>query len=241
MKTILILAMTGMLVAAGCTKENYFIHGEGRIQEIKMDLDQFHSVNLRGSMNVEISYGEKQEVVAVGHANIIDHLETRIDNGSWEIGLDQGSYSFFQLTVYITLPELQKVGSNGSGDILVNGFDIPSGLSVENRASGKILLNSVGVAETLDVKISGSGPVYCEDLPYELDKLAVNISGSGSFKGFPAVSNDCVVKLSGSGNCEVKALTFLDVQISGSGNVFYKGHPEMNVRDNGSGGIFSRN
>ncbi len=241
MKAILIFMLSVMLFATGCVREDFCIRGEGQITEVSINLDDFNSINLRGSMDVVISYGDKQEVFAEGHRNIIDHLETSVHDGIWSIGLDQGCFLNFELTVYITLPDLEKVELNGSRDILINDFNNKGSLSIENNGSGKISLDAVRGSEAVDIRISGSGPVQCyEPLP-DLKDLSVIISGSGSFKGFQARADNCSARISGSGSCEVYVADNLDVNISGSGNVYYKGRPEITTGGGGSGRLISRN
>ncbi|MFA6127704.1 MAG: head GIN domain-containing protein [Bacteroidales bacterium] len=237
----IILATSMMLIATGCIKEDPCLHGVGLIKEITLTLDSFNSIDLKSSENVVISYGEKQEVVARGHANIIEKLNTRVVNGTWEIALEPGCYNFYEMKIYITIPDLKKVEANGSGDVLIENFTNVGNRNIENNGSGKISLHSVTGTEVLDVKMAGSGAVQCyESLP-DLKKLMVAISGSGAFMGFPATTGDCTVKSSGSGNCEVKVSNNLNVTISGSGNVYYKGSPEIVSSDSGSGQLISRN
>jgi hypothetical protein len=237
----IIIATTLMLIATACLKENPCMHGIGPIKEVTLTLDHFNSIDLQSSENVVISYGEKQEVVARGHANIIEKLKTRVENGSWAIALEPGCYNFFEMTIYITIPDLKKVEVNGSGDVLIENFSNKGNLTIENNGSGKISLDSITGTEVLDVKMAGSGAVQCYGTLPDLKKLMVAISGSGVFKGFLATTGDCTIKSSGSGYCEVSVNNNLDVAISGSGDVYYKGRPEIKASDNGSGNLISRN
>jgi hypothetical protein len=237
----MIIATAVMLIATACMKENPCIHGTGQVKDITLAIDNFNSIDLQISNNVVVSYGAKQEVVVAGHANIIEKLQTRVENGTWVITLDQGCYNFYEMKIYITIPELKKVELNGSGDILIENFSNKGNLNLENNGSGKISLDSVTGTEVLDVRMAGSGAVQCyESLP-DLKKLMVAISGSGAFRGFPATTGECAIKSSGSGDCEITVKNKLDVTISGSGIVYYKGRPEIKTSDSGSGQLISRN
>lgn len=237
----IILATSLMLIAVACVKENLCLHGVGPIKEITLVLDSFNSIELQISENVVISYGEKQEVVARGHANIIEKLKTSVVNGTWEIALQHGCYNFYEMKIFITIPDLKKVEANGSGDILIENFSNKGNLNIENNGSGKISLDSVTGTEILDVRMAGSGAVQCYGSLRDLKKLMVAISGSGAFRGFPATTGDCTILSSGSGDCEVTVNNNLDVTITGSGNIYYKGSPEIKTIDSGSGNLISRN
>ena len=119
MKTIIILTITGMLLATGCVKENLCICGEGPIEQVTLNLDEFNSINLQGSWDVEIIYGETQRVMAEGQANIIEELETHIVGGMWNINLGTGCFQDFDLKLFIQLPLLKKAVLTGSGNILI--------------------------------------------------------------------------------------------------------------------------
>ena len=240
MKSLIIIPAVLMLILTGCIN-NLCIRGEGPIETVTLNLDDFNSIRLSGSMNVEVSYGETLEVVAEGHQNIIDELETDVSGETWDISLGPGCFTSFDLKIYIKLPVLKTCDINGSGNILIDGAKGTETFSLEIYGSGNITVTSLSGASVLDVEIKGSGSVEIEEEIPGLQKLTVTNSASGHFKGFPAIVPDCTVKSSGSGRCEVTATDNLDVWISGSGNVYYKGKPDINLDDNSSGRLIDRN
>jgi hypothetical protein len=241
MRTIMILTITGLLIATGCVKESLCTRGIGQIEIVSLSLDEFNSVNLQGSMDVDITYGETLEVIAEGQPNIIDELETRIINGTWNINLGMGCFTDFDLKIHIRLPLLEKVSLNGSGDIIIGDAAGTPNFAAENYGSGMISVFSLSGTSTVNSKVSGSGDIELRGNFPALTDLNVKSTGSGHFHGFTAAANHCSVKASGSGHCEVYATSTLDVNISGSGNIYYKGHPGINVDDNGSGRLINKN
>jgi len=229
------------LVLSGCIKDPLCVKGIGPVVEEVVSVEDFNAINLQGSMNVEISYGEQQAVVAEGNSNIIEELETEVINGTWYISLGTGCFYDFDLKVFITLPDIKKIELSGSGDILATDLVGHENMTIENRGSGKIFVNEVAETSSLDVKISGSGPVEIKKAWPDLLYMNIINSGSGQFRGYPAVVSECDIRVSGSGNCEISVDELLDVNISGSGNVYYKGRPVINVNNSGSGRLISRN
>jgi hypothetical protein len=68
--------------------------------------------------------------------------------------------------------------------------------------------------------------------------LAVELSGSGDFRGFDIESQSSNVSVSGSGDVKVVAKKNLVARVSGSGDIVYKGNPEKkDVKVLGSGNI----
>jgi len=156
MKTILILTITGMLLAISFLRESSWLRGEGKISQVILNLDDFNSIDIQSSIDVVVAYGDKQEVLAKGPATIIRKMLTRVNNGTWKVGLEQGCRKNSRLTVYITVPDLKKVEMNGTGDVQINDFTDLADMSIENRGSGKINLESLAGSGTLDIKIPGS-------------------------------------------------------------------------------------
>jgi hypothetical protein len=215
--------------------------GLGQIESVTLNLDEFNSINLQGSMDVEITYGQTQEVIAEGQLNIIDELETRISNGTWNINLGTGCFTDFDLKIHIRLPLIKKAVLSGSGDIFIGNAAGAPDFSLENYGSGTLSVASMSGTSVVNAKVSGSGDIGLDGTFQALTEINVTSSGSGHFHGFPAAANHCSVKASGSGNCEVTATSALDVIINGSGNVYYKGRPGINVDDNGSGRLINKN
>ena len=91
-----------------------------------------------------------------------------------------------------------------------------------------------------EITNTGSGNVVITG-PMEAEYFDLNLMGSGSFSGFSLSAAYCQVDITGSGNCELTALSSLDVSIDGSGSVFYKGTPSIKDHISGSGRVVDSN
>lgn len=193
LKSIIVMALTAGLIMSSCTKDLHLIHGVGDIKTETLDLEDFHKIKTEGVSNVHITYGETQEVIAVGHGNIIDRIKTDVVNGKWNVRLQGGPYGNYELEYYITLPRIEKIENAGTGLITVEefinqdyldikleglggfyGFNMPVDdchISIQGAAECEVT-----VLENLDVKIEGIGKVYYKGSP----KLTQDISGLGS-------------------------------------------------------------
>lgn len=233
-----------LLFASSCKKDEVIdtcIEGEGAITTRTLDLDAFSGVELAVAGDATISQGSPQKVEVTGHPNIIDLLKTDVTNGLWVIELEDGCYRDYDLSIEITIPDIDQLALSGSGNLLINDFANQSGqLPVRLAGSGNITLNDfVGISK-LDATISGSGSISVnKDMP--LESLDLSNSGSGHFFGFKTISDDCIVSSTGSGNVEVTVQNTLDVSLSGSGNVYYKGSPTITQDITGSGNIIDAN
>lgn len=227
-------------ILTGCRKD--CIEGEGPIISENLFAPYFDEVELRGSFDVFIEQDDDFEVRAVGHRNIVDRVQLDETDDRLSIGLESDCFRDFDLTIYISMPEIRGVHLEGSGDIRLDDFIENDGpLSLEIDGSGDIRLESVEGTEFVRVDIDGSGDVRgSEDFP-ELIDLEVDIDGSGDYYGFDIIAEHAWVEIDGSGDCRLHVTETLDVEIDGSGDVFFRGNPVIISDISGSGDIIDAN
>ena len=212
------------------------ISGEGPIVKRSLDLDNFDRLVLTTNAKVYLRQGSTQSVEVEAQENIIDNLVTEVSDRTWKIRFDKSVRRYEGMKVYITIPTLTGVRLSGSGNIIgENTFTGLDELGVSVSGSGNISL--AVEANMIDTHISGSGDI---SLAGRTDRHGISISGSGDIEAYDLVSNECKVRISGSGDCEVEVKDDLEVRISGSGDVNYKGRPRISSRISGSGDIRGR-
>ena len=166
------------LVFLSCSNDDDF-RGSGNIISQSRDVVSFTKVDNSTSINVIVSEGTKQEVEVSADDNIINSVKTVVQNGVLKVGLTSGNYIDVTITVSVTIPDIEALENTGSGNVIVSGFEDVSNLEIDNEGSGNIT-------------ISGSGST-----------LSLKNLGSGSYKGFGFITQNCTVANSGSGNCEI--------------------------------------
>jgi hypothetical protein len=239
---LIIFTLFATLAFSACVRldfdfNNNCIRGEGPIVEQELSLPEFSKIDLETSFNVVVSQGPVQKIVAIGNQNVIDHLNTNVSGNQWRICFDQGCFSNFDLTVYITVPSIDQIKLSGSGKVELEDFDQVDDLTVSISGSGGFRMNEFESAGNLFVTISGSGGFRAEELVTCFQKVNVHCSGSGSFNGFLIEARECRASTSGSGSCYVYAEEILNATTSGSGSIFYKGNPAVESNSSGSGRV----
>jgi len=240
-KVSFLAILVASLFLSACSKEDTCINGQGAVITRTLSVASFTGIDLAGASNITISQGPTQIVKAIGQANIIDRVKTEVSNNYWSISLIDGCYDNYELSFEITVPNINEIDLSGSGNIIVNNFSNQGDLSIDIEGSGNITLNTFDGAENLSVDISGSGKIEGNADFSDLKTLAINISGSGDYTGFPIQTDECEINIPGSGNCSVYVRDVLVVNISGSGNVLYKGNPAITSNITGSGSIIDAN
>lgn len=214
------------------------VDGKGPRVEKDLQLDDFNGIRLTLSADVYLTPGRSQSVRVSAQQNIIDLLETEVENGIWKIDTEENIDDHSKIKIYITVPEMDYVKLSGSGNIYTEGLFENSGKAVEVGVSGSGDLQFRTNARSLSAAISGSGDI---ELKGSTDDISIRVSGSGDIDAIDLTARNCEVRISGSGNAKVHATQDLNVRVSGSGDVYYRGRPNVQSRISGSGDLESVN
>ena len=193
------------------------VKGSGNVTSETRTISGVTSIDLAGSADVDITFGETESLVVEAEDNIIALIETEVQNGQLVIGRKSGAgYSCTKpVTVHVTLKSLEAVSLSGSGSISVPNFK----------------------GDTIKVDLSGSGDI---NVSGTADSAEMTVGGSGRINGEQLKANSVEVSIDGSGSASVYASEQLDATIEGSGRIRYSGNPaDINQNVNGSGGITS--
>ena len=215
----------------GCEK------GTGGIVSNTLDITGFTGIELDCEATVYLTQGTDFEVIVEGQQNILDLLETDVDDDDvWEIKFKECVKDDDDIEIYITMPEIAYLKACGSGKIKgEHTFDVGN---IVLRVSGSGDIDVDIEADDIDGKISGSGELILDGSGDDFD---FDISGSGKLKAFPLEVNKMDLKIRGSGDAEIFTNEELKVKISGSGDVYYKGFPIIEVDISGSGDVINAN
>jgi hypothetical protein len=216
-KLILLLAVSGLFLSA-CEKDS--ISGDGNVAMEKRSLGGFSKVFTSGSTLVHITKASNFSINVKGYENLLPYLETSVQNGTLKIEIDKDMrVKNANYEVFITMPDLSAISTEGSGDVDVLG-DFSGNTDFE-------------------LKISGSANISFEK--GSTQNLSTRIEGSGDIKAFGLVAADAKPITSGSGDTEIGITNKLDARISGSGNVYYKGSPvSVDTNISGSGKVIKQ-
>ena len=218
MKTLLItlavIIIIIFFIKNNLTKKN--IQGSGNIISESRELNNFTSITLLGSIDVNIKTSESNNCVVVADDNLIPYIKTEVINNKLNVSLNESYSSEEKLVVNINTPNYDEVSLSGSGNINILDFK----------------------HNNLSLNISGSGNITGNG---EVETLVVKINGSGNLMGEEIKSKSATITINGSGDAEVFASDSISAKINGSGNIEYFGNPE-NVDSiiNGSGDINSK-
>ncbi len=225
-------------------------------QKETRDVGSFHRISFGIPADLYLQQGDTQSVQLEGDHDDLDKIETEVVGGQLRIRIEDHSWWHWnfknQVTVYITVPDIDEVSLGGSGHIMGSGTIKSGDLRLSVSGSGKMELkvnsNSLKLdvsgsgrmdlnvnTKNIDENISGSGGI---SLAGNADTADLEISGSGKLDATDLDVKTYDISISGSGRSNISVSEAITANISGSGSVLYKGSPDKVIsRVSGSGKV----
>lgn len=179
------------------------------------------------------------KVEIFGQSNILDKIETPIENGELRIQFRKfdniGRHD--RIVARISAPSLTGLGINGSGNVYANSPVSSTSVNLKVNGSGNISMAGY-TGTNMDVNVNGSGRITING--GKVGSNSIRISGSGDVDMMGMQSENASIHTSGSGNVSLWATKTLDIRISGSGDVYYTGNPIVTTNISGSGKVTHR-
>lgn len=186
------------------------IPGNGIAKSETRVVTSFDKIRSSGIGELDIHYGDKNEVVVTVDENLMDYVTTEVEDGVLKLNTTESINTSLGLHFDITVTELSAVSLSGVGDLHLH----------EVRG------------DTLKLTISGVGSVEADG---QVKDLEVRVSGVGDADLQDLVAENVVVRVSGTGSAEVHADKKVDAKVSGVGGIEVHGDPE--TRESNSSGL----
>lgn len=223
---------------AGCgsiDNNNEQVKGNGQVtSEVRSVSGSFSGVHTRGNFNVFVTIGNNPAVFIEAESNILPYIETYVESGMLVVqSKDRVSLNTLQpVKVYITSPQLNKIESEGMGDI-VGKTPISDASKIELQLKGNGNVDLDVDAPEVEAIIGGLGSIQLKGQTKTFD---CKIMGNGSLSAFDLQTEEAKLTILGNGGADVSASVKLNVTIAGNGNVRYKGNvtPEKTITGNGN-------
>lgn len=230
-KLLLVILITG---STGCSL--VCTEGKGPLKTEKRNPGEFTEISLDISADVIVLKGDDFSVNIEAEENLLEKIDLRIRGNKLNIGSNPCMDPNERIKITVSLPELEELEVNGSGNITVPDTFQVKDIKLEIKGSGDI--NAKLVAAKIKSTIMGSGNIILQG---SANEHKTDIMGSGNVKAGELPSNTTEIEVNGSGDVHVYVIQNLDVQINGSGSVHYKGKPSVSTHINGSGKVVDEN
>jgi hypothetical protein len=197
----------------------------------------FDAVALSGTGVLTIGVGEEEALTVTADDNILEHIETTVEDGRLTIGPKRGMERVDlrptdPIRYDLTVVKLGAVAVSGAASVLAEALESEQ-FNVAVSGAADIDIERLET-ENLSVAISGSGRIT---LAGRADVQSVAVSGSGHYEGGMLMSRRASCGVSGSGDVTVWVEEEFEAGISGSGLVSYYGDPIVRQDVSGSGRV----
>jgi hypothetical protein len=182
---------------------------------------------------VDIRPGKVSSLTIEAEPRVLEALAFAVEKGILFLR-SKGDFSTRHPVRYtVVVPRLQRLSSQGSGQVTASAFHGGEELLVEAAGSGDVALDGIESRRLL-LRISGSGNI---DAVGKGEALQAEISGAGEIRAerYPVARAEA--KITGSGEIRLSANTRLEAVIEGAGDIRYGGNPEVIRRISGAGSV----
>ena len=211
------------------------------------------NIDMNGPVDLKLVQGNTPSLTVRAEKRLLPQLTTEQDGNTLHVGLKGYNIHTRQpLQVEVTLPGLQQLNLQGSGDANVKGFSGEqlqlslrgSGdavfvgqykrINASILGSGDLQLNG-GNSDQVELSLSGSGGMA---ITGQSKALTAKIMGSGDIDASKLPSDTVKLDLFGSGDASLNAKQSVTVNLRGSGDIHVDGKPsQRSINRTGSGDV----
>ena len=199
----------------------------------------FVKIESETAADIRFTQSPDFSVRAEGNQDAIDELQVTVKNGTLVL---KNSKSFLKtrkskrskVTLFISSPDLQKINSDGVGNITLQGEVSVNGLVIDSDGVGNISAENL-ICKRLSVDSDGVGNIT---LKGQAQLIEVRSDGVGNVNLQEMRANNVRVNSDGVGNLRVFASESVDIHADGIGNVTYYGNPaQKHIHKDGIGRV----
>lgn len=251
---VLAVVLTGLAYSV-LRAQGVSVRHEGRTvsEETRPVKRDARVVELSGPIDLTLQYGPQAALLVRGEERVLANIETTQEGRVLRIGTRGIVLRHRQpIEVVLTLPALERVAVDGSGNSEINGFT-GERIELELTGSGSVEFNGryrqaravlhgsgaltldAGNGDRVEGELMGSGEMT---LAGAARSVKLQSSGSGRLDAQRLRADSVEVRQTGSGNSSVTAHASIAAAVSGSGDIdVYGNPPERTISRTGSGDV----
>jgi len=178
------------------------------------------------NLEVHIKNGTSYSAKITAGSKVMPLIKTNVEGGKLKI-TDNNTCDFTRdykrkITIIITVPSINKITQNGTGNLYMDDEFVCDRLSYYLSNSGNLYINTT--ANIVYGSMHGNGDVYVKG---KIKSNFIYAGGQGFYHAFDANSDEMILTLNTSGKMEVSVNQFLKIDMAerSTGNIYYKGNP----------------
>ena len=230
-----VFILSFVLISISVSVTGQMITGTGEIVKQVRETANFNAISNSTSADIVVEQSEKAMIVVKTDKALIEYVVTKVENNTLIINVNRNFRKIDVIEILVTVPDLNSVSINGSGDFVFSGVFSTDALMLNLNGSGD--LNGNLKTNKVKIDVRGSGDI---DVVGINDELSLYMTGSGDVRVRKLQLNKCTVVMTGSGDLQLEgSVSLLVSKLSGSGDMgaYDLNAAKVDVVGNGSGNI----
>jgi hypothetical protein len=231
-----LLVFITVLLFSSCIFMGPSIKGNGNVVEETRNVGSFDEIKATRGMNVYISQGEEIKVRVEADENLLDAIETKVEQNTLVVSTSKNIRSSTSKKVYVTVSEVNSIkstaGSNvySENQIKAKSLDLAASAGSNMHLDVEVRRLNVSASAGSNIKLEGRSEVF-----------VAKASAGSNIKAEDLITGECEARASSGANIWIEVQNKLDGHASSGGNVFYSGNPQSINTENSSGGNVKKN
>jgi hypothetical protein len=190
----------------------------------------FDEIKVSRGMNVYITQGDETKVVVKADENLLDIIETKVEDGALIIRATENIRKATVKKVYVTTPDINLIKTSSGSNVYAETVLKSENLDVSSSSGSNMKLKVK--AQKLSASSSSGSNIRLEGMVKSFDGKA---SSGSNIKAGELNSVKCKTDVSSGANIWISVKDKLEAHASSGGNIFYKGNPDITDIEKSSG------
>lgn len=237
----IILGIALILVASACSisiPSGRKFEAGNVISETR-EVSGFHAIEVSGGSDIDITQGDEEALVIEADENMMEYIESRVDNGILYLGIKEGhildgSFSLNVVKYHLKVKDLDSISLSGATDLSMGSLKTGD-LQIDMSGASTMAIDDL-LADSLDLSSSGASDVK---LAGSCPQQQIFIDGGGKYQADDLISKEVTIDASGAAMVEVSVSDTLSLSLSGASQVDYYGDPNVSQSVSGASEVNS--
>jgi Putative auto-transporter adhesin, head GIN domain len=212
------------------------IEGNGNVKTETRDItEKFTKISSNRGIEVIVDQDATTEIQVEADENLLQHITTKVENGTLVISSDENIDSAEKLIVHVKTPTINGLeatsGSTISTKKTITGNAIQIKSSSGSEINAIVEYDKVATESTSGSNIEVSGKAL---------NLNTSTSSGSTTDAGDLIANDVVAESSSGSSTEVHAAVVLSAHASSGSSIEYNGSPKEVRKEENSGGSVSK-
>jgi hypothetical protein len=212
-----LLAVALVCFTFSCESNDRIVGSNNITTEIR-DVTDFTGVEIASALDANITFGAEFNVTVRANDNVQERVIVRRNGDVLEVRLASGNYREIDVTIDVTMPDLESVEVSGASKVEVAGF---------------------ATMEDLFVDVSGASNLDFESTT--VTNLNASISGASTAFLFSLTATKADVNISGASTLSLRATNLISGSVSGASTLRFRGNPDITANASGASSIVNAN